>query len=63
MHYAGAGDADGGGAPFAVTLGSATAATFNFAIQGKAGTLTNTTPTETLTVTGGGDRLYLDGHR
>ncbi len=41
-----------GGAPFAVTLGSATAATFNFAIQGKAGTLTNTTPTETLTVTG-----------
>ncbi len=41
-----------GGASFTVTLGSATAATFNFAIQGTDGTLTHTTPTETLTVTG-----------
>jgi hypothetical protein len=41
-----------GGAPFTVTLGSATAATFNFAIQGTDGTLMHSTPTETLTVTG-----------
>jgi hypothetical protein len=40
-----------GGAPFAVTLGSATAGTFNFTIQGTDGTLTHATPTETLTVT------------
>ena len=40
------------GAPFTVTLGSATAGTFNFAIQGTDGTLTQTTPTEALTVTG-----------
>ena len=40
------------GAPFTVTLGSATAGTFNFAIQGTDGTLTQATPTETLTVTG-----------
>jgi hypothetical protein len=40
-----------GGTPFTVTLGSATAGTFNFSIQGTAGTLTNATPTETLTVT------------
>jgi hypothetical protein len=38
------------GAPFTVTLGSATAGTFNFAIQGTDGTLTQATPTETLTV-------------
>jgi hypothetical protein len=41
-----------GGAPFAVTLGSATAGTFNFTIQGTDGTRTHATPTETLTVTG-----------
>jgi len=35
-----------------VTLGSAAAGTFNFAIQGTDGTLTQATPTETLTVTG-----------
>lgn len=40
-----------GGAPFTVTLGSATAETFNFTIQATDGTLTNATPTETLTVT------------
>jgi hypothetical protein len=40
------------GAGFTVTLGSVTAGTFNFAIQGTAMTLTNATPTETLTVTG-----------
>jgi len=39
------------GAPFAVTLGSAAAGTFNFTIQGTDGTLTHATPTETLTVT------------
>jgi hypothetical protein len=39
-----------GGAAFAVTLGSATAGTFNFTIQGTDGTLTHATPTETLTV-------------
>ena len=39
-----------GGAPFAVTLGSATTGTFNFQIQGAGGTLTHVTPTETLTV-------------
>ena len=39
------------GAPFSVTLGSAAAGTFNFRIQGTDGTLTNATPTETLTVT------------
>ncbi len=42
------------GAPFAVTLGSATIGTFSFAIQGTDGTLTHATPTETLTVTGAG---------
>jgi hypothetical protein len=41
-----------GGAPFTVTLGSATAGTFHFTIQGTDGTLTHATPTETLTVTG-----------
>ena len=40
-----------GGAPFTVTLGSAAAGTFNFTIQGTDGTLTHTTPTETLMVT------------
>ncbi len=39
-----------GGAPFAVTLGSATTGTFSFTIQGTDGTLTHATPTETLTV-------------
>ncbi len=39
-----------GGAPFTVTLGNATAGTFNFTIQGTDGTLTHATPTETLTV-------------
>jgi hypothetical protein len=39
-----------GGAGFTVTLGSATASTFEFAIQGTDGTLTHATPTETLTV-------------
>jgi len=39
------------GAPFNVTLGNATAGTFNFTIQGTDGTLTHATPTETLTVT------------
>jgi len=39
-----------GGAPFAVTLGSETAGTFNFTIQGTDGKLTHATPTETLTV-------------
>lgn len=39
------------GAGFTVTLGSATIGTFNFTIQGTAGTLTNATPTETLMVT------------
>ncbi len=39
------------GAAFSVTLGSATAGTFNFTIQGTDGTLTHATPTETLTVT------------
>ncbi|HYW36968.1 MAG TPA: hypothetical protein VE957_02555 [Terriglobales bacterium] len=38
------------GAPYTVTLGSATAGKFNFTIQGTAGTLTHATPTETLTV-------------
>jgi hypothetical protein len=38
------------GTPFTVTLGSATVGAFNFAIQGTAGTMINTTPTETLTV-------------
>ena len=41
-----------GGAAFTVTVGNATAGTFNFAIQGTDGTLTHATPTETLTVTG-----------
>ncbi len=40
------------GAPFTVTLGSATPGTFNFTIQGTDGTLAQATPTETLTVTG-----------
>jgi hypothetical protein len=38
------------GAAFTVTLGSGTAAAFNFTIQGTDGTLTHATPTETLTV-------------
>jgi hypothetical protein len=38
------------GVPFTVTLGSATPGTFSFQIQGTDGTLTNSTPTETLTV-------------
>jgi hypothetical protein len=42
--------ASAAGAPFTVTLGSATAGTFNFTISGTDGTLTNATPTETLTV-------------
>lgn len=40
-----------GGAPFAITLGSATVGTFNFTIQATDGSLTHATPTETLTVT------------
>jgi hypothetical protein len=40
------------GTAFTVTLGSATAGTFNFTIQGTDGTRTHATPTETLTVTG-----------
>ena len=43
-----------GGTAFTVTLGSVTAGVFNFAIQGTDGTLTNATPTETLTVTASG---------
>lgn len=39
-----------GGAAFTAALGSAATGTFNFAIQGTDGTLTHTTPTETLTV-------------
>ncbi len=39
------------GAPFTVTLGSATPGTFTFTIQGTDGTLTHSTPTETLAVT------------
>jgi hypothetical protein len=39
-----------GGTPFTLTLGNATAGTFNFTIQGTDGTLTHATPTETLTV-------------
>ena len=39
-----------GGVGFTVTLGSATVGTFNFAIQGTDGTLTQATPTETLAV-------------
>jgi hypothetical protein len=58
-----------GGAPFAVTVGSAAAGTFNFTIQGTDGTLTHTTPTETLTVgtdvawtdTGNGSATVLAG--
>jgi hypothetical protein len=42
------------GAPFVVTLGSATAAAFNFAIQAADGVLTHTTPSETLKVSGSG---------
>jgi hypothetical protein len=42
------------GATFTVTLGNATAGTFNFTIQGTDGTLTHATPTETLTVTSSG---------
>ncbi len=41
-----------GGAAFTVTVGNTTAGTFNFTLQGTDGTLTNATPTETLTVTG-----------
>jgi hypothetical protein len=41
-----------GGAPFTVTLGSATPGTFTFTIQGTDGTLTHATQPETLTVTG-----------
>ncbi len=40
------------GATYTVTLGNPTPGTFNFAIQGTDGTLTHTTPTETLTVSG-----------
>ncbi len=40
------------GVGFAVTLGSGTAGTFNFSIQGSDGTLTHATAIETLTVTG-----------
>jgi hypothetical protein len=40
-----------GGAAFAVKLGSAAAGTFSFSIQGTDGTLTQTTPAETLIVT------------
>jgi hypothetical protein len=40
------------GAGFTVTLGSATAGSFAFTIQGTDGTLTHATPTESLTVTG-----------
>ena len=40
-----------GGTAFAVTLGSATAGTFNFTIQGTDGILTHATVTETLAVT------------
>ncbi|MGP0095759.1 MAG: hypothetical protein ACLPHI_01865 [Terriglobales bacterium] len=39
-----------GGAPFMVTLGSTSAGTFNFTIQGTDGTLTHATAMETLTV-------------
>jgi hypothetical protein len=38
------------GTAFTVTLGSTTTGTFNFQIQGTDGTLTNSTPVETLTV-------------
>jgi len=38
------------GTGFTVTLGNSTAGTFNFTIQGTDGTLTQATPTETLTV-------------
>ena len=38
------------GANFKVTLGSSTTGSFNFSIQGTDGTLTHTTPTDTLTV-------------
>lgn len=38
------------GAPFTATLANPTAAAFNFAIQATDGTLTNSTPTDTLTV-------------
>ena len=38
------------GAPFTVTLGSSTVATFTFTIQGTDGVLTNATPVETLIV-------------
>jgi hypothetical protein len=42
------------GAGFTVSLGSATAGTFSFTVQGTDGTLTHATPTETLTVTPAG---------
>lgn len=45
------------GAPFAVTLGSATAATYNFTIRGTDGAITHATPTETLAVTGSGGNV------
>jgi hypothetical protein len=45
------------GAPFAVTLGSATAAAFTFAVQGTDGTITHATPAKTLTVTGSGENI------
>ncbi len=45
------------GSPFTVTLGNATAATFNFTIQGTDGTITRATPTETLSVTGIGENV------
>ncbi len=49
-----------GGAPFTVTLGSATPGTFNFTIQGTDGTLTHATPTETLTVTPAANFIWTD---
>jgi hypothetical protein len=45
------------GVPFTVTLGSASAAVFNFTIKVTDGTITHATPTETLTVTGSGANI------
>jgi hypothetical protein len=42
--------ASAAGAPFTVTLGSASPATYTFTVQGTGGTLTNATPSESLTV-------------
>ncbi len=47
----------GAGSPFTLTLGNATAATFNFTIQGADGTITHATPIETLSVTGTGGNV------